>query len=61
MHQFQLCELVGRDKLVFDLSCRRKQDQEGWFVGKSRQEKWRSLLLVLVLVQVLVLSQTAAP
>eukprot|EP00730_Choanoeca_flexa_P019357 TRINITY_DN9448_c0_g1_i1.p1 TRINITY_DN9448_c0_g1~~TRINITY_DN9448_c0_g1_i1.p1 ORF type:complete len:287 (+),score=55.83 TRINITY_DN9448_c0_g1_i1:96-956(+) len=30
-----LCDLVGKDKLVVDLSCRKVQGKAGWFVGKS--------------------------
>lgn len=31
-----LSETVGRDRLVIDLSCRRRRDKEGWFVTINR-------------------------
>ena len=30
-----LAAAVGPDRLVFDLSCRRRADAPGWFVGES--------------------------
>jgi len=32
----QLAALVGKDRLVFDLSCRRRRDKDGWFVAINR-------------------------
>ncbi|EGD75540.1 5-proFAR isomerase His6 [Salpingoeca rosetta] len=31
-----LCDRVGRDRLVFDLSCRKKAGEAGWFVAIKR-------------------------
>lgn len=32
----QLVDTVGRERLVIDLSCRRKKDCPGWFVAIDR-------------------------